>query len=104
MAAHDFVVAHVRRRIGNGQETLIWGHPWLQDNPSPLVQTVMPEPLRDAVVAGLIDQQTKTWDPHILSDLFEPEDVDRILKIHMDYIVEVESSTQMENFLMESGV
>ncbi|XP_019178278.1 PREDICTED: uncharacterized protein LOC109173495 [Ipomoea nil] len=81
MAAHDFVIAHVRRRIGNGQETLIWGHPWLQDNPSPLVQTVMPEPLRDAVVAGLIDQQTKTWDPHILTDLFEPEDVDRILKI-----------------------
>ncbi|XP_019197153.1 PREDICTED: uncharacterized protein LOC109191020 [Ipomoea nil] len=81
MAAHDFVVAHVRRRIGNGQETLIWGHPWLQDNPSPLVQTVMPEPLRDAVVAGLIDQQTKTWDPHILTDLFEPEDVDRILRI-----------------------
>ncbi|XP_019165689.1 PREDICTED: uncharacterized protein LOC109161653 [Ipomoea nil] len=81
MAAHDFVIAHVRRRIGNGQETLIWGHPWLQDNPSPMVQTVMPEPLRDAVVAGLIDQQTKTWDPHILTDLFEPEDVDRILKI-----------------------
>ncbi|XP_019181382.1 PREDICTED: uncharacterized protein LOC109176404 [Ipomoea nil] len=81
MAAHDFVVAHVRRRIGNGQETLIWGHPWLQDNPSPLVQTVMPEPLRDAVVAGLIDQQTKTWDPHILTDLFKPEDVDRILRI-----------------------
>ncbi|XP_019177863.1 PREDICTED: uncharacterized protein LOC109173059 [Ipomoea nil] len=78
MAAHDLVCARIRRRIGNGQTTLIWGHPWLPDNPSPLVQTIMPEELREALVAGLIDPQTKTWDPHILSDLFVPDDVNRI--------------------------
>ncbi|XP_019158003.1 PREDICTED: uncharacterized protein LOC109154731 [Ipomoea nil] len=41
----------------------------------------MPIQLRDAPVVGLIDQQTNTWDPHILSDIFIPEDVSRILKI-----------------------
>ncbi|XP_019183645.1 PREDICTED: uncharacterized protein LOC109178466 [Ipomoea nil] len=78
MAAHAMVVSGVRRRIGNGQTTLIWGHPWLRDNPSPLIQTEMPQQLREARVAGLIDLQTHTWDPHILSDLFIPEDVERI--------------------------
>ncbi|XP_019183088.1 PREDICTED: uncharacterized protein LOC109178047 [Ipomoea nil] len=78
MAAHAMVVSGVRRRIGNGQTTLIWGHPWLRDNPSPLIQTEMPQQLREARVAGLIDLQTHTWDPHILFDLFIPEDVERI--------------------------
>ncbi|XP_019164343.1 PREDICTED: uncharacterized protein LOC109160510 [Ipomoea nil] len=41
----------------------------------------MPMELRSALVAGLIDQQTNTWDPHILSDLFITEDVTRISKI-----------------------
>ncbi|XP_019190761.1 PREDICTED: uncharacterized protein LOC109185236 [Ipomoea nil] len=79
MAAHEMVCSGVRRRIGNGETTLIWGHPWLPDNPSPLVQTIMPEELREAKVVSLIDQQTHSWDP--LSDLFEPEDVTRISKI-----------------------
>ncbi|XP_019185058.1 PREDICTED: uncharacterized protein LOC109180029 [Ipomoea nil] len=81
MVAHEIVCAGVRRRIGNGEKTLIWGHPWLPDDPSPLIQTEMPEELREARVVGLIDQQTKTWDPHILSDLFEPDDVARIYRI-----------------------
>ncbi|XP_019161428.1 PREDICTED: uncharacterized protein LOC109158064 [Ipomoea nil] len=81
MAAHGMVCAGVRRRIGNGRTTLIWGHPWLPDNPSPLVQTVMPEELRNAHVSSLIDHHTKTWDPHILTDLFDPEDVARISMI-----------------------
>ncbi|XP_019150959.1 PREDICTED: uncharacterized protein LOC109147757 [Ipomoea nil] len=41
----------------------------------------MPEELREAKVVGLIDPQTNSWDPHILSDLFEPEDVARISRI-----------------------
>ncbi|XP_019186532.1 PREDICTED: uncharacterized protein LOC109181235 [Ipomoea nil] len=81
MAAHPTVTAGVRRRIGNGQSTLIWGHPWLPDGPSPLIQTNILEELREARVTGLIDPQSSTWDPHILSDIFIPEDVNRILKI-----------------------
>ncbi|XP_019190002.1 PREDICTED: uncharacterized protein LOC109184456 [Ipomoea nil] len=76
-----FIKHGVRRRIGDGKTTLIWGYPWLPDDPSPLVQTDMPEELRHAKVAGLIDGQTNMWDPHILSDLFNTEDVNRILRI-----------------------
>ncbi|XP_019176644.1 PREDICTED: uncharacterized protein LOC109171975 [Ipomoea nil] len=81
MAAHAILTSGVRQRIGNEQTTLIWGHPWLPDNPSPLVQMDMPKEFREARVAGLIDPQTNTWDPHILSDLFIPEDVNRITMI-----------------------
>ncbi|XP_019158428.1 PREDICTED: uncharacterized protein LOC109155150 [Ipomoea nil] len=48
----------------------------------------MPEELREALVADLIDPQTKTWDPpYILSDLFIPDDVNRItiISISPDY-------------------
>ncbi|XP_019150535.1 PREDICTED: uncharacterized protein LOC109147327 [Ipomoea nil] len=37
--------------------------------------------LREAKVAGLIDQQTGVWDPSILTDLFQPNDVAEIMKI-----------------------
>ncbi|XP_031120802.1 uncharacterized protein LOC116024038 [Ipomoea triloba] len=39
MAAHDMVCGGVRRRIGDGKTTLIWGHPWLPDDPTPMIQT-----------------------------------------------------------------
>ncbi|XP_019199918.1 PREDICTED: uncharacterized protein LOC109193531 [Ipomoea nil] len=53
MAAHDMVVA----------------------------RTDMPVELKHAKVVGLIDEQTATWDPHILADLFDEEDLSRILRI-----------------------
>ncbi|XP_019175433.1 PREDICTED: uncharacterized protein LOC109170737 [Ipomoea nil] len=81
MAAKDLIVGGVRRRIGNGNSTLIWKDPWLQDEMDPMVQTEMPPQLLGAKVAGLIDQTTGTWDLYILSDIFDPHDVPRILKI-----------------------
>ncbi|XP_019178341.1 PREDICTED: uncharacterized protein LOC109173556 [Ipomoea nil] len=52
-----------------------------QDDQDPMVQTEMPVQLQDAKVVGLIDQQTRTWDLSILTDLFHPGDVANILKI-----------------------
>ncbi|XP_019168881.1 PREDICTED: uncharacterized protein LOC109164787 [Ipomoea nil] len=46
-----------------------------------MVQTEMLSQLADAKVAGLIDQTTGTWDPHILTDIFHPNGIPRILKI-----------------------
>ncbi|XP_019158289.1 PREDICTED: uncharacterized protein LOC109155002 [Ipomoea nil] len=41
----------------------------------------MPVQLQGARVAGLIDQQTGSWDPSILTDLFQPSEVANIMKI-----------------------
>ncbi|XP_031120574.1 uncharacterized protein LOC116023707 [Ipomoea triloba] len=81
MAAHELVCAGVQRRIGNGRTTLIWGHPWLPDDPSPMVHTPMPAVLNGSVVSGLINPDSGTWDLSILHDIFTPNDIDRILTI-----------------------
>ncbi|XP_019163195.1 PREDICTED: uncharacterized protein LOC109159549 [Ipomoea nil] len=81
MAAKGLITSGVRRRIENGKSTLIWDHPWLHDDLDPMIQTEMPPQLAGEKVGGLIDQTTGTWDPHILSDIFNQDDIPRILMI-----------------------
>ncbi|XP_019151022.1 PREDICTED: uncharacterized protein LOC109147820 [Ipomoea nil] len=77
MVAHDLVSSGVRRRIGNGESTLIWGHPWLLDNYDPMVGTAMPPYLEGSKVSSLIDTESNSWDLAILRDIFSPNDVNR---------------------------
>ncbi|XP_019185049.1 PREDICTED: uncharacterized protein LOC109180018 [Ipomoea nil] len=42
LAAKRLICSGVRRRIGNGNSTSVWGHPWLQDEDDPMIQTEMP--------------------------------------------------------------
>ncbi|XP_019194766.1 PREDICTED: uncharacterized protein LOC109188591 [Ipomoea nil] len=81
MAAKGMVCSGVRRRIGDGEFTLIWEHPWLQDDQDPMIQTEMPPQLTGARVVGFIYQDIGMWDHSILSDISVPTDVARILKI-----------------------
>ncbi|XP_019151012.1 PREDICTED: uncharacterized protein LOC109147810 [Ipomoea nil] len=81
MAAKGLICNGVRRRIGNEISTLIWGHPCIQDDQDPMIQTEMPPQLAGAKVMGLIDQNTGSWDHHLLTDIFQPCDVSRIMKI-----------------------
>lgn len=81
MAAHRLIYNDVRRRIGNGAHTLVWGDPWLIDASSPMIQTAMPPQLSNTVVKGLMDPDTGSWDLPLLRDIFIPSDVDRIVKI-----------------------
>ncbi|XP_019178894.1 PREDICTED: uncharacterized protein LOC109174056 [Ipomoea nil] len=79
--AHSLICGGIRRRIGDGNNTLIWGHPWLLDGPNPMIQTDMPQELAGSKVVVLIDQDTGTLDPHILRDLFMDDDAVRINRI-----------------------
>ncbi|XP_031106177.1 uncharacterized protein LOC116010810 [Ipomoea triloba] len=81
MAAHTLICSGVRRRIGNGRSTQIWGHPWLPDGPDPMVATPMPVYLIGSLVSGLIDEASGMWDLSVLDDIFVPGDVSRIVKI-----------------------
>ncbi|XP_019163518.1 PREDICTED: uncharacterized protein LOC109159864 [Ipomoea nil] len=58
MAAKELVCGGVRRRVGTRISTLIWEHPWLQDDLDPMIHTEMPPQLAGAKVLGLIDQNT----------------------------------------------
>ncbi|XP_019179188.1 PREDICTED: uncharacterized protein LOC109174405 [Ipomoea nil] len=81
MAAKELVCGGVRRCFGTRNSTLIWEHPLLQDDLDPMIHTKMPPQLAGAKVSGLIDPGTGNWDHHILSDIFQPSDIPRILKI-----------------------
>ncbi|XP_019167308.1 PREDICTED: uncharacterized protein LOC109163041 [Ipomoea nil] len=48
MTAKSLICSGVRRRIGNGDSTFVWGHPWLQDKDDPMIQTEMPLQLSNA--------------------------------------------------------
>ncbi|XP_019199085.1 PREDICTED: uncharacterized protein LOC109192838 [Ipomoea nil] len=48
MAAQGMVCGGIRRRIGNGKTTLIWDHPWLQDEQDPMIHTNKPPYLNNA--------------------------------------------------------
>ncbi|XP_019175652.1 PREDICTED: uncharacterized protein LOC109170972 [Ipomoea nil] len=80
MAAHDLVCGGIRRRIGNGQTTLIGKDPWLLDLDYK-IHTDLPGNIYEARVSGLIDQDTRTWDLDILNDIFDPIDVNRIRRV-----------------------
>lgn len=44
-----------RRRIGNGEDTLLYHHPWLLDEDAPFFQTILPPRRELARAADLID-------------------------------------------------
>ncbi|XP_031131889.1 uncharacterized protein LOC116033276 [Ipomoea triloba] len=88
MSAHELICSGVRRRVGDGKSTLIWGHPWLPDENNPMIQIVMPQALNGSLVLGLIDPVNDTWDQSILRDIFSPVDVERILKVPVSPLYE----------------
>ncbi|XP_019166706.1 PREDICTED: uncharacterized protein LOC109162458 [Ipomoea nil] len=75
MAAQEVICGGVMRRIGDGKATLIWDHPWLQDENNAKIITEKPPHLAQATVMGLMDQETGSWDHDILTDIFITEDV-----------------------------
>nr|BAF37781.1 hypothetical protein [Ipomoea trifida] len=74
MAAHGLIYNGVRRKIGNGAFTLVWGHPWLLDDLNPMIQTVMAHHLCGSRVLGLIDWEIQFWDLLALRDIILTRD------------------------------
>ncbi|XP_074306671.1 uncharacterized protein LOC141641928 [Silene latifolia] len=73
----------LRRRIGNGQDTLVWGQPWLYGNERGKVISPC-QPGYDGVrVADLFQPGNAGWDVEKLHHLFMPFEVQRILNIRV---------------------
>ncbi|XP_019177743.1 PREDICTED: uncharacterized protein LOC109172948 [Ipomoea nil] len=81
MASHGLIRRNIRRRIGNGNCTLVWGDPWFMGDSTPMILSNKPEHLGEVKVSGLIDPVTLTWDMPLLNELFLPYDITRIIKI-----------------------
>ncbi|XP_031120247.1 uncharacterized protein LOC116023389 [Ipomoea triloba] len=61
MASQDILRAGCFKRIGNGEATLVWKHPWLPDSEDPYVHTACSDQNVNMRVSALINQNTKDW-------------------------------------------
>ncbi|KAL0440006.1 UNVERIFIED_CONTAM: putative mitochondrial protein [Sesamum latifolium] len=77
----DIILAGSRWRISSGLSTKIWKDPWLPRPSTFKPLTTPPAGLEQAVVAAMIDPDTKEWDRQIIENLFVPEDQELILRI-----------------------
>jgi hypothetical protein len=65
-------------RVGNGKRIYIWQDPWIPSSPDRRITTPRGSTVYTKV-SELIDPVTEQWDNEILTSLFNPLDVSRIL-------------------------
>ncbi|XP_012853795.1 PREDICTED: uncharacterized protein LOC105973319 [Erythranthe guttata] len=80
--AKPFLEIGLRKRIGNGKNTAIWGDSWLQTDGA--FKVITKRPLHSSFpdqVADLIDNSTKNWNEQLINDVFWPIDKERISEV-----------------------
>jgi hypothetical protein len=83
-------------RVGNGSQIRIWKDRWI---PKPTTFRIQSTPRvldEEATVDNLIDKDTKWWDPVVLGNLFEKEEVQMIQSIPL-------SNTNQRDMLIWRG-
>ncbi|CAN1743347.1 Putative ribonuclease H protein At1g65750, partial [Linum perenne] len=83
----ELIRSGYRWRIGDGKRVRIWSNPWLRDDGQLTPNTNLVARLEDLTVCDLWIQGTKEWDVGLVEELFEPWDVEVILRIptvHME--------------------
>ncbi|KAL0008987.1 hypothetical protein SO802_010489 [Lithocarpus litseifolius] len=68
-------------RIGNGKKVQIWQHTWLPLKHPTRVQSPMLEGWEETTVDVLINEDSQTWNEHLIAGLFVPEEAELIKKI-----------------------
>jgi hypothetical protein len=71
-------------RVGNGESINIWQDPWIPSSPSRKIISSRGNAVITKV-SELLDPYTGGWDVALLSNLFSPVDVGRILQIPVNY-------------------
>ena len=78
--ALEVVRAGARRKIGDGEDTMVWKVPWLPDDSHGFIATDEYPQLKNIKVSSLMSAD-KSWDVDLLNDLFCDRDVDLITRI-----------------------
>ncbi|KAK1376038.1 hypothetical protein POM88_032231 [Heracleum sosnowskyi] len=81
LAAKDLICSGSVLKVGNGEDISIWNDPWIPVYGSTRVQTSVVQGLEDAKVSNLFKTGLNEWDYDLLRDIFNQEDVERIVKI-----------------------
>ncbi|XP_019168926.1 PREDICTED: uncharacterized protein LOC109164834 [Ipomoea nil] len=81
LAGKDILTTGCVKRIGNGESTQVWKHPWLPDAVDPFVHSPCTTLDCTMTVSELVDPVTKDWDLAKLNQLFDARDVGLITSI-----------------------
>lgn len=81
LAAQGIVKQRCRKKIGNGDNTMVWEVPWLPCEENAFLTSNMPEQLKHITVRSLMMQQENKWDDDILNDICNDRDVVLIKRI-----------------------
>ena len=83
LAAKQIIRAGCRVHIGDGRATVIWNKAWLPAEDNEYVTTEKHVGLEHATVSDLMVTDSREWDIDIISDLFNTQDRELILRIHL---------------------
>ncbi|KAG7941775.1 hypothetical protein I3843_16G063500 [Carya illinoinensis] len=81
MAAKPLLEEGLIWRIGNGCSTKLWHDRWLPSPTSFKIQSRINTLEGEAKVAEIIEQDTKTWNLHLIKEIFTEEEVKKIQRI-----------------------
>ena len=83
MAAQRLLKAGLRKTIGTGQTTLVWVDPWILTTPArPAIPCGFSFNL-SLRVSDLCDAATKEWNPELLQELIDPNDIPLIRSLKL---------------------
>lgn len=91
MAAMEAVKSGSRRKIGNGEDMIVWNIPWLRDLSNGFINIPEHIHLRDIKVCSLMVTGENKWDNELLHDVFENRDVVLIKRIPLRFIDKADS-------------
>lgn len=77
-------------KIGDGDTIDIWNDPWIPEVGSTKITTASIQGFEGAKVNSLMKLNRKEWDLDLLRDIFNQEDVERILKIPLSFSNQVD--------------
>ncbi|XP_074290774.1 uncharacterized protein LOC141617477 [Silene latifolia] len=83
MGARSVLERGLRRRIGDGKDTSVWGHAWVVGSNSGKVISPCGPGNELIMVADLIEPHGRGWNVTMLNQLFLPFEVKRILNIRL---------------------
>ncbi|XP_074359672.1 uncharacterized protein LOC141699722 [Apium graveolens] len=73
--------AGARRKIGNGEGTMVWDVPWLPDVENGFISTLEHDQRTNVKVSNLMVAGEKRWDAELLYDVFCSRDAELIRRI-----------------------
>ncbi|KAJ8766524.1 hypothetical protein K2173_023771 [Erythroxylum novogranatense] len=95
LEARNVLTKGCYRRIGDGEDTLVWHQPWLPDLDQPYVVSPMASGLDQCKLFSFIIPSLHKWDDMQMNNFFQQQDVMLMKQMHLSQQKQSDSPTLM---------